>query len=64
MYGQSKLAQVISTKHLQNLFKEKQLGIQVYAVHPGIVNTDLFQHSYIYKMKFLNKYIVKVMKFD
>ncbi|XP_043668793.1 dehydrogenase/reductase SDR family member on chromosome X-like [Vespula pensylvanica] len=59
MYGQSKLAQVISTKHLQNLFKEKQLGIQVYAVHPGIVNTDLFQHSYIYKMKFLNKYIVK-----
>ncbi|KAL2726654.1 dehydrogenase/reductase SDR family member on chromosome X-like [Vespula squamosa] len=59
MYGQSKLAQVISTKHLQNLFKEKQLGIQVYAVHPGIVNTDLFQHSYVHKMNFLNKYIVK-----
>lgn len=59
MYAQSKLAQLISTKHLQNLLEKKQLGIQVYAVHPGIVNTDLFQYSYLSKLQLLSKYLMK-----
>ncbi|XP_015177375.1 PREDICTED: dehydrogenase/reductase SDR family member on chromosome X-like [Polistes dominula] len=59
VYAQSKLAQLISTKHLQDLFEKKQLGIQVYAVHPGIVNTNLFDYSYLKRLKFLNKYTMK-----
>lgn len=44
-YAKSKLAQVYFTKHLQTILKEKNLKIQVHACHPGIVNTDLFEHS-------------------
>ncbi|KAI4501170.1 hypothetical protein M0802_003543 [Mischocyttarus mexicanus] len=62
MYAQTKLAQIISTRYLQYLFKEKQLGIQVYAVHPGIVNTNLFDHTYLRRLKFLSKYIIKTPK--
>lgn len=43
-YAQSKLAQIITTIVLQNLFKEKQLGIEIYSVHPGLVATELFNH--------------------
>lgn len=63
-YGKSKLAQVFFTKYLDVLLKEKGLNIQVHSVHPGIVNTDLFEHSsntYIpwfkdifYKVNFIN----------
>jgi len=44
-YARSKLAQVFFTKYLDNFLKEKGLNVQVHAVHPGIVNTDLFEHS-------------------
>lgn len=44
-YGKSKLAQVFFTKHLDTLLKKKGLNIQVHSTHPGIVNTDLFEHS-------------------
>jgi NAD(P)-dependent dehydrogenase (short-subunit alcohol dehydrogenase family) len=44
-YAKSKLAQVYFTKHLATILKEKGLNIQVHACHPGIVNTDLFEHS-------------------
>ncbi|XP_043500222.1 dehydrogenase/reductase SDR family member on chromosome X-like isoform X1 [Polistes fuscatus] len=59
LYAQTKLAQVISTKHLQNLLEKKQLGIQVYAVHPGLVDTNLFQYSNLKKFRWFYKYIVK-----
>lgn len=44
-YNKSKLAQVFFTSHLNQLFKDKSLKIQVHSVHPGIVNTDLFENS-------------------
>jgi NAD(P)-dependent dehydrogenase (short-subunit alcohol dehydrogenase family) len=44
-YCNSKLAQVLFAKHLNGLLKEKELKIQVHAVHPGIVNTELFEYS-------------------
>lgn len=44
-YAKSKLAQVYFTKYLDLFLKEKGLKIQVHAPHPGIVNTDLFEHS-------------------
>ncbi|XP_055703436.1 dehydrogenase/reductase SDR family member on chromosome X [Phlebotomus papatasi] len=44
-YNQSKLAQILFTKHLQVLFGTRQLPVQVHAVHPGVVDTDLFVHT-------------------
>lgn len=41
-YAQSKLAQLISTVHMSRLFLENNIPVNVYAVHPGIVNTELF----------------------
>lgn len=41
-YAQSKLAQLISTVHMSRLFSENNIPINVYAVHPGIVDTELF----------------------
>jgi len=41
-YAQSKLAQLVSTIHMSRLFTENNIPINVYAVHPGIVNTELF----------------------
>jgi NAD(P)-dependent dehydrogenase (short-subunit alcohol dehydrogenase family) len=34
-YADSKLAQIMFTKHLQRLCNEKHLNIQIYAAHPG-----------------------------
>ncbi|KAG7198465.1 hypothetical protein KM043_005847 [Ampulex compressa] len=58
-YAQSKLAQVLFTKRLQYLLNEKKLNVKVYAVHPGIVDTDLFMHSYVRHFKLLFSYITK-----
>lgn len=44
-YNQSKLAQVLFTKHLNNILREEGAHVQVHAVHPGVVDTDLFVHS-------------------
>ncbi|KAF7995071.1 hypothetical protein HCN44_004543 [Aphidius gifuensis] len=54
----SKLAQVIFTKILQDIADRKNLPIRSYAVHPGIVNTDLFENSLLYKFKwFMNIFL-------
>ncbi|XP_012063767.1 PREDICTED: retinol dehydrogenase 12-like [Atta cephalotes] len=52
-YGQSKLAQTMSTITLQKLFKDKSLNILVYSVHPGIVKTDLFKETVLAWNKWL-----------
>jgi len=52
-YGQSKLAQTMSTITLQRLLKDKSLNILVYSVHPGIVRTDLFKNTYLGNKKWL-----------
>lgn len=45
-YNQSKLAQVLFTKHLQNIFdSDTECNVQIHAVHPGVVDTELFVHS-------------------
>ncbi|XP_053999739.1 retinol dehydrogenase 12-like [Hylaeus anthracinus] len=61
-YAQSKLAQEISTKILQNLLKEKKYHVQVYSVHPGIILTDLFIHTALWRFKFLFQRILKSSK--
>ncbi|XP_030745672.1 dehydrogenase/reductase SDR family member on chromosome X [Sitophilus oryzae] len=46
-YAQSKLAQVIFTIYLNDLFKKENAHVQVHSVHPGIVNTDLFNGTHL-----------------
>uniref|UniRef100_A0A336M6I2 CSON010875 protein n=1 Tax=Culicoides sonorensis TaxID=179676 RepID=A0A336M6I2_CULSO len=41
-YAQSKLAQLMFTRHLEAKLKEIGANVHVYAVHPGVVNTELF----------------------
>ncbi|GLH15245.1 WW domain-containing oxidoreductase [Gryllus bimaculatus] len=41
-YAQSKLAQILFTIKLNKLLEKSGIPVQVHSVHPGIVNTDLF----------------------
>lgn len=59
-YAQSKLAQVLSTKSLAKSFQENHWPIRVNAVHPGLVGTDLFDHSYLRYLKFISNILFKV----
>lgn len=44
-YAQSKLAQVLFSKHLHAELSARGEPVQTHAVHPGIVDTGLFSHS-------------------
>lgn len=41
-YAQSKLAQILFTKYLDECLKNEKSYVQVHALHPGVVNTELF----------------------
>lgn len=43
-YRESKLAQVLFTAELNNRFSDG--GLKAYAIHPGVVNTNLFYRQY------------------
>ena len=43
-YGQSKLANVLFSKELARRLKESGDKINVYCLHPGVVNTELWRH--------------------
>ncbi|CAD6207187.1 GSCOCG00010156001-RA-CDS [Cotesia congregata] len=58
-YGQSKLAQVIFTETLRHIINKNELFVKTYAVHPGMVNTDLFENSFIHYFGFLMKIMFK-----
>lgn len=46
-YSRSKLAQILFTYRLQNLLHENQLPVECVSVHPGVVNTDIFNGQFI-----------------
>ncbi|KAK9886960.1 hypothetical protein WA026_019218 [Henosepilachna vigintioctopunctata] len=46
-YAQSKLAQILFTNYLDALFRKEGLHIQAHSVHPGIVNTELFDGTHL-----------------
>ncbi|KAH8403999.1 hypothetical protein KR215_007784 [Drosophila sulfurigaster] len=58
-YSQSKLAQILFTRHLQSLLDAEKSHVQVIAVHPGIVDTELFEHSATTSVPFLKKILFK-----
>ncbi|XP_014277052.1 dehydrogenase/reductase SDR family member on chromosome X [Halyomorpha halys] len=41
-YAQSKLAQILFTIHLDKLLRKNNSNVHVFSVHPGVVNTDIF----------------------
>lgn len=49
-YAQSKLAQILFSNRLHKLLKDSELPIQVHSVHPGIVNTELFNETALKKI--------------
>ena len=58
-YSQSKLAQILSTRHLQTLLDAENAKVQVLAIHPGIVDTDLFEHSATTSVPLFKKLVFK-----
>lgn len=61
-YAQSKLAQILFTIHLEKLLREKNSRVHLLSVHPGVVDTDIFNGTAL-KIIFpwVLKYICKVM---
>ncbi|XP_066590222.1 dehydrogenase/reductase SDR family member on chromosome X-like [Prorops nasuta] len=58
-YAQSKLAQVLFTKILHELSLKNDLNVESYAVHPGIVSTELFENTFFHKIMFIMKFLFK-----
>lgn len=46
-YGSSKLMQVISTVDMDARLSRSGMNVRSYSVHPGVVNTGLFNHMLI-----------------
>lgn len=60
-YNQSKLAQILFTRHLQLVInQDEDWHVQVHAVHPGVVDTDLFQHCSLTYVSWFKKLFFKV----
>jgi len=49
-YMSSKLMQVISAKDLNARFKADHIPVRVYSLHPGVVDSDLYNNVPIIKM--------------
>ena len=43
-YCQSKLSNILFTRHLAKRLSEKWPNIKTYALHPGTIRSDLFRH--------------------
>ncbi|GAB2295746.1 Short-chain dehydrogenase TIC 32 B, chloroplastic [Dionaea muscipula] len=46
-YGQSKLANILHANELSRRLKEEGANITVNSVHPGLIFTNLFRHSFL-----------------
>lgn len=46
-YSQSKACQLMFTKVLARRLKDSSSSVQVVAVHPGVVNTELFEGTFV-----------------
>uniref|UniRef100_A0A1I8M3F6 Short chain dehydrogenase n=1 Tax=Musca domestica TaxID=7370 RepID=A0A1I8M3F6_MUSDO len=58
-YSQSKLSQILGTRYLQKVLDDENAHVQVLAVHPGVVDTDLFEHSATTAVPWFNKLLFK-----
>ncbi|XP_063927563.1 retinol dehydrogenase 12 [Zophobas morio] len=46
-YAQSKLAQILFTNYVERICRKEKFLVQTHSVHPGIVNTELFDGTYL-----------------
>jgi NAD(P)-dependent dehydrogenase (short-subunit alcohol dehydrogenase family) len=60
-YCDSKLAQVMFTRHLHKMCIEKNWNVQPYSCHPGIVNTGIFENNNVGSVSWFRKIIMKVL---
>lgn len=59
-YSQSKLAQILFSRHLDAKLKETGANVHSYAVHPGVVNTGLFDTTGIGSLPWFRALFFKV----
>jgi NAD(P)-dependent dehydrogenase (short-subunit alcohol dehydrogenase family) len=59
-YADSKLAQMMFTRYLERICREKSWNVSSYAPHPGVVNTDIFQNSVVGSFGFIRRAFMKV----
>jgi NAD(P)-dependent dehydrogenase (short-subunit alcohol dehydrogenase family) len=60
-YGNSKLAQVLFSNHVDKICNSKNLKIQSHCVHPGVVDTDIFNSVPLFKyMSYIRRLVMKV----
>ncbi|KAF3537317.1 hypothetical protein F2Q69_00018284 [Brassica cretica] len=52
-YGQSKLANILHANELSRQLQEEGVNITVNSVHPGLILTNLFQHTALLMRRFL-----------
>ncbi|XP_047504282.1 retinol dehydrogenase 11-like [Pieris napi] len=58
-YAQSKLAQLMTARYVNSLLEDKDVPVKCYSVHPGIVDTDLFEHSNFGKLPWARRLFFK-----
>ena len=61
-YANSKLAQVFFTRHFDKLCHEKNWKVRSYAVHPGLVDTEIYKNSIWGSLGFFRKIFWKVSR--
>lgn len=59
-YGDSKLAQIMAMRHLENLCIKNGWKVQSHAAHPGVVDTELFHRTIWGSMGWARKLLFKV----
>ena len=60
-YSDSKLAQVMFTRHLHQMCVENSWNVQPYSCHPGFVNTGLFATSLFGPLDKFREFACKVL---
>ncbi|XP_027054319.1 uncharacterized protein LOC113681427, partial [Pocillopora damicornis] len=58
-YAQSKLAQVVFTKELSR--RLEGTGVTVYALHPGVVSSDIWRNLEVLKKPYIRPFVMLVM---
>lgn len=61
-YADSKLAQIMFTKYLNEFCQANEFKVQTNAVHPGIVDTEIFKNSIWGSLTWLRRLIFKVIE--
>lgn len=59
-YAQSKLAQILFTRFVDAQLKEQNDNVCIYAVHPGVVNTALFDTTGMQAIPWFREFFFKV----